>query len=422
MLQFIKTFNMVIFWVITLTYLYQIVYLVVGLIMHHRKSRYIPKKLHRFAAVVSARNEEAVIGELLKTLNAQNYPKHLLDLYVIADNCTDNTAGVAEENGARVVVRNNTKLIGKGYALDYFFAGLDEKYDGYFVFDADNLVDPNFVAEMNKVFDQGYAAVTSYRNSKNYGSNWLTAGYSLWFLREACFLNQPRMALGTNCAISGTGFLISHEVIEKHNGWPFHLLTEDIQFSVVCAISGDKIGYADRAVLFDEQPTSFRQSWNQRLRWSKGFYQVISKYCGKLIRGILKGKENAFSCFDMLMTVAPSIMLTLVCIVVNAVVLILFAMEPFTWKAIRLYAETTQSLWTTVSSFYLVLLMYGGCTLVSEWKHIRCKAWKKILYVFAFPIFLLTYVPISLAAMFQKVEWKPIKHSVTKTMEEMQKE
>ncbi len=422
MLQFIRTFNMVIFWVITLTYLYQIVYLVVGLITRRRKQNYVPKKLHRYAAIVSARNEAAVIGELLKTLRAQNYPQHLLDLYVIADNCTDNTAEVSRAGGATVIVRNDTEHIGKGYALDYFFKQLEEPYDGYFVFDADNLVDPNFVMEMNKVFDQGYAAVTSYRNSKNYDTNWLTAGYSLWFLREACFLNQPRMVLGTNCAISGTGFLISHKLIEKHHGWPFHLLTEDIQFSVVCAIAGDRIGYAGDAVLYDEQPTSFRQSWNQRLRWSKGFYQVIMKYMGKLIGGVLRGKQNAFSCFDMLMTVAPSIMLTLVCVVVNLVVLVGYALEPFTLNAIRLYAETTQSIWTTISNFYLVLLMYGSLTLISEWNEIRCKAWKKILYVFAFPVFLLTYVPISLAAMFQKVEWKPIKHSVTKSIQDLHEE
>ncbi|MBQ3055809.1 MAG: glycosyltransferase family 2 protein [Oscillospiraceae bacterium] len=419
MLQFVRTFNMVIFWVITLTYLYQIVYLVVGLIARNKKSNYVPKKLHRYAAIIAARNEEAVIGELLKTLCAQKYPKHLLDLYVIADNCTDATADVARANGATVVIRNDLQKIGKGYALDYFFHQLEETYDGYFVFDADNLVDENFVMEMNRVFDQGYAAVTSYRNSKNYDSNWLTAGYSLWFLREACFLNHPRMLLGTNCAISGTGFLISHKLIEKHGGWPFHLLTEDIEFSVNCAVDGDRIGYAGGAVLYDEQPASFRQSWNQRLRWSKGFYQVITKYCWKLIGGILRGKRNAFSCFDMLMTVAPSIMLTFVCIAVNLFVLLTYAMEPFTWDAIRLYEETINSLWTTVRNFYLVLLMYGGLTLLSEWKVIRCPAWKKLLYVFAFPVFLLTYVPISIAALFQKVEWKPIKHSVNKTMDDM---
>ena len=123
------------------------------------------------------------------------------------------TARVARKAGAIVYSRFDRTQVGKGYALNYLFEKLrsersDLGYEGFFVFDADNLVDPNFVAEMNKVFDTGrYQAITCYRNSKNFGSNWISAGYSLWFLREARFLNFPRMLLGTNCAISGTGFL-----------------------------------------------------------------------------------------------------------------------------------------------------------------------------------------------------------------------
>ena len=114
--------------------------------------------------------------------------------------------------------RFNHVQVGKGYALDYLFHQLTEEgkndYDGYFVFDADNYVDPNFVKEMNTVFDTGkYAALTSYRNSKNFGTNWISAGYGLWFLREARFLNAPRMAVGASCAISGTGFLVSGDLI-----------------------------------------------------------------------------------------------------------------------------------------------------------------------------------------------------------------
>ena len=109
--------------------------------------------------------------------------------------------------------------------MDYLFKCLSasgkDVYDGYFVFDADNYVDPNFVREMNNTFDGGhYAALTSYRNSKNFGANWISAGYGLWFLREARFLNFPRMLLGTNCAISGTGFLVSGEVIREKGAGP----------------------------------------------------------------------------------------------------------------------------------------------------------------------------------------------------------
>ena len=269
-LEFVKDLNFAVVLLFTLLYLYQGFYVVVGLVRRRWKETHQPEKLHRFAVVVSARNEEEVIGELLDSLNKQNYPKELLDLYVVADNCTDDTAGVARKAGAFVYERFDQQKKGKGYAMDYLFHRLEEEgkdvYDGYFIFDADNLVDPNFVAEMNRTFDKGYDAITCYRNSKNFGDNWISAGYSIWFLREARFLNFPRTLLGTNCHVSGTGFLVSSKVIRDNGGWPFHLLTEDIQFSVDCAIQGRKIGYCDTAVVYDEQPTTFRQSWDQRLR------------------------------------------------------------------------------------------------------------------------------------------------------------
>ena len=116
---------------------------------------------------------------------------------------------------------------------------------------------------MNKTFSKGYRIITSYRNSKNFGTNWISAGYSLWFLREAKFLNNARMMLGTSCAVSGTGFLVSSEVIRERGGWNYHLLTEDIEFTVDTVIRGETIGYCAGAMLYDEQPTRFDQSWNQ---------------------------------------------------------------------------------------------------------------------------------------------------------------
>ena len=228
-MELVKHLNFAVVVLFTLLYLYQGFYVVVGLVRRRWQDRHQPSRLHRFAVIVSARNEEGVIGELLESLNRQNYPKELLDLYVVADNCTDDTAGAARRAGAFVYERFDQVHKGKGYAMDYLFRRLKEEgkdcYDGYFVFDADNLVDANFVAEMNRTFDQGYDAVTCYRNSKNFAANWISAGYSIWFLREARFLNFPRTLLGTNCHVSGTGFLVSARVIEDNGGWPFHLLT-----------------------------------------------------------------------------------------------------------------------------------------------------------------------------------------------------
>ena len=168
-------------------------------------------------------------------------------------------------------------------------------FDGYLIIDADNVLDPHFIDEMNNTFSDGFDIVTSYRNSKNYGDNWISAGYALWYLRESRYLSHARSILGSSCAVSGTGFLFSRRIKNKIGGWPYHQLTEDIEFSVDQIIDGETIGFAPDAELYDEQPVSFRQSWHQRLRWSRGYYQAFGKYGKGLLKGVFRGN---FSCYD----------------------------------------------------------------------------------------------------------------------------
>jgi len=417
LLSFISKFNLIIFILFTGFYSYQIVYVFVSLF---KKSNALhASSNHKYAVVIAARNESAVISQLIKSIKKQNYPAELVDIYVVADNCTDNTAEVARNAGARVFERFNRRYVGKGYALDYAFKNImrsSESYDGYFVFDADNLLDENYISEMNKVFDNGYKIVTSYRNSKNYDTNWLSAGYSLWFLREAKYLNNARMILNTGCAISGTGFMVSDEIIRKNNGWKHHLLTEDIEFSIDNALHGEKIGYCGNAVLYDEQPYLFEQSWNQRLRWAKGFYQVFAKYGGSLFKNMfLKG---SFCCYDMLMTIMPALFLSLTSVTVN------FAFFYFGFINIELYPtlmrETSAAVLMSILNSYAILFVMGLLTTITEWNNINSTPMKKIKYVFTFPIFIFTYVPISIVALFRKIEWKPITHNIAKTIEELQ--
>lgn len=407
-------FNAVISILFTLCYAYQFFYLFVGLLKGEQKFKAVRE--HKFAAVISARNERDVIGQLISSIKSQNYPKDKLDVFVIADNCTDDTAQVAREAGAIVYERFNKVQVGKGYALDWLFKIIDRDhkdagYEGYMIFDADNILDVNYVSEMNKVFDNGYDILTSYRNSKNFDSNWISAAYSLWFLREARYLNNSRMQLGTSCAISGTGFLVGANVIEGNGGWIHHLLTEDIEFTCDSVSKGMKIGYASKAVLYDEQPTKFSQSYTQRLRWAKGFYQVFANYGGKLLKGVLKG---SFSCLDMFMTVMPSMLLTLLSVLINVVAIPVAIATDAPETAILV-----QALIQTLVNFYGLFFILGLLTAITEWDQIHCVWYKKVLYLFTFPVFMLSYVPIAIIALFKKVEWKPIKHSVVRTLDEV---
>ncbi len=413
-MKIIAFLNLAISLVFTLCYFYQFVYVFVGLF---KKSKsYVAENNHRYAVVISARNESNVIGNLISSIQKQTYPQDLIDVFVVADNCTDCTAQVARNAGAIVYERFNQEQVGKGYALDWLFDSIkkdhaEKQYEAYIIFDADNVVAPTFVEEMNKLFDNAYRVITSYRNSKNYGENWITAGYSLWFLREARFLNNSRMILGTSSAISGTGFLVSAEVIEQNGGWVHHLLTEDIEFTTDCIVNGETIGYCDKAVLYDEQPTKFYQSYIQRLRWSRGFYQVFMKYGKQLIKNSFKGR---FACFDMLMTLCPAMLLTLLSVIINmASIPVGIFGQSAEWPMLL------ETLGQTVLSFFTIFLLLGAITTITEWKQIHCSKVKKIAYILTFPLFMLTYVPISIIALFKRVKWEPIKHSVSKSLSEI---
>ena len=359
---------------------------------------------HRIAVLIAARNEQAVIGNLIDSIKAQDYPAEYVDIFVVADNCTDLTGTVAGAHGATVYFRNNTAQVGKGYALQYLLRCIEDDYppfDGYLVLDADNILSPNYITEINKTFSDGYEIITSYRNSKNYGDNWISAGYALWFLREARYLNNARMLLGSSCAVSGTGFLFSEEILARCGGWNFFLLTEDIEFSIDNVVRGEKIGYCGTAVLYDEQPTSFRQSWRQRLRWSRGYLQVFSRYGGRLTRGIFHG---SFSCYDMAMNIMPAAVLTGVSLVVNLSAAVMNFTSGGDLKVLGL------SVLQTVVNLYLTLFVIGSITTLTEWKQIHCSTGKKLLYALTFPVFMFTYVPITIASLFCDVQWQPIRH------------
>ena len=418
--DFISSFNSLIFIVFMLLYAYQLFYISVTLFKKQKKGRSdAPATKHKYGFIIAARNESSVIAQLIDSIRQQDYPSELVHIFVIADNCTDDTAQVARDAGAVVYERFNQEQVGKGYALDFGLKSIErdfsaENIEGFFVFDADNILSKNYISKMNEVFDQGYPVVTSYRNSKNFGTNWLTAGYSLWFLRESKYLNNSRMLMGTNCAVSGTGFLVNSKVLKENDGWHYTLLTEDIEFSVDCAVAGRKIGYAD-AVFYDEQPTTFQQSWSQRMRWAKGFYQVFGKYGKKLVENWLM--KFSFSCYDLTMTIFPALFITLACCLTNICILIYsFFLGA---EGINLMGITLSSLLTTIGNFYITVFLVGVLTTITEWKRIDCTSAKKIFYLFTFPIFMFTYVPIAITALFKKVKWDPIQHSVTKSIDDI---
>ena len=277
-------------WIITIFWVYQIMVSLCSLVKLKDKPLKI-KKEHRFMAIIPAHNEEAVIGNLIESLKNQTYNKELYDIYVIADNCTDNTAKIAKQAGAIVYERFDATKKTKGYALNWFLKQKIEEnapYDAFFVFDADNIVDKNFIVNMNKKLCQGEDVVQGYRDIKNPTDSWITAGYAIFYWTMHRFYHLARYNLGLSPLLNGTGFMVRFDVV-KPNGWDTETLTEDIEFSLKRIIAGKKLGWATDAIVYDEQPVGFKQSWSQRSRWTVGHIQCIERYTKELA---LAAKEN----------------------------------------------------------------------------------------------------------------------------------
>ena len=397
-----------------LFYSYQLVYLLVPFFM--RKKLTPNLKLNRYAVMIAARNEQSVIKNLIDSIKSQDYPDRLIDVFVVADNCTDKTAQTARAAGAEVWEQSNTNCVGKGYALNFLLNKIHGKYgdgyDGYFVFDADNLLSPNYITEINKVFSEKYPIVTGCRNSKNYGDTWISAGNALRFIRESEFINRSRMLLGTECCVNGTGFVISREVLSRSGGWQCFLISEDTEFGADCILHGDKIGYCHEAIFYDEQPLSFSQSWKQRTRWTQGYLQVFSKYGSQMIKGFFRG---SFACYDVGMSNLPAIIISFLGMgawVMTAIIceLLGLSIKPMMGMMV-----------SSLIGSYVGGLLIAVFTTTTKWPLIHAPWYKKVAYMFTYPIFMFTYIPISVGAMFAKPEWQQIKHTAAVTLREVVK-
>lgn len=391
-------------------WIYQIVICLFSFVKEKEKPKIVDKK-HKFMAVISARNEENVIGNLVRSLKAQNYPKELLDVYVIADNCTDDTAKVAREAGAIVMERFDETKRSKGYALEWFFDYiLSEKrdeYDAFCVFDADNIVDKEFYNKMNDRLCRGEKIVQGYRDIKNAGDTWVTANYAIFYWTMNRFFHYTRYKIGLSPLINGTGFMVSMDVVKENNGWHTETLTEDIEFSIKSIAKGYTLGWAHDAIVYDEQPQGFRQSWRQRLRWSVGHIQTF-RCCMPMF---MKQKSFTPAKIDAIiyMLGLPLLWISLVMTVLNLVKFLFVPSGGLIWLEKFVTLNVVGALLLTLQALLVILI---------EKKDIR----KVAKGVITYPLFLLSWFGINVSAFFNtKLEWKPIKHIRAVDIKEVQR-
>lgn len=386
-------------WIIVIYWLYQLIISACALIQFKEKPL-IKNKKHKFMMILPAHNEASVIGALVESLQALDYPKELYDIYVIADNCTDNTAQIAKDLGAIVYERFDEKKKTKGFAMQWF---LNQKikenadYDAFCVFDADNVVDKNFLNAMNKKLCQGEEIVQGYRDIKNPADSWISAGYALFYWMMNRFYHLARYNLGLSPLINGTGFMVDFNLI-KPTGWDTITLTEDIEFSLKNIAKGRKLGWATDAIVYDEQPTEFKQSWSQRSRWTVGHLQCMKYYTKDLAEGVMEYRTLMnFDGFLYLMGI-PMMIVTFLLLAINTVIFLADGMSAgmLIFNYIKYLVAT-----------FIVPVLTAVFVMIIEKRPIK-KMWKGILL---YPVFMGSWIIINIKCIIKpNTKWEKIEH------------
>ncbi len=428
------------------------------------------KKNHKFAILVAARNEEAVIGNLIDSIKKQDYPEELVDIFVVADNCTDSTAATARSLGAVCYEREDTERRTKGFALQYLVECIRrdygiESYEGYFIFDADNLLKSDYITRMNESFDAGEKIITSYRNTKNFSDNWIAASYGVHWLRTIRNEHRARSVFHLATRIQGTGFLFANELIR--DGWNYTGLTEDRAFCADAVAQGYKISYNNNAEFYDEQPISIKIAMRQRIRWAKGHLQALAETGPQLLwhifytggaanreekyknapwyKKLINNIRLRFMSFDMLTVVFPRSLASVfkrwivyilrVVLIFGGTITITENYGPDFLKLIlKLFAVNVSAdgisgaLWLLLFTFgwiisgYIEGIITAAYIYIIEHKRIMPIKWyKKIWYCLTFPIFDQIGKISMCIALFTKVEWKPIPHNASVNISDIEK-
>lgn len=392
---------------------YRGIYLLIGLFAPARKYKPHPMD-KKYAFVLSARNEEKVIANLIHSIREQDYPQELIDIYVIADNCDpeDKTAEIAEGLGCHVLVRNDPEHQRKGYALQMFFnhlrdtIGIDAYY-GYAFFDSDNVMAPNFIRKINDAMQEDdLMTCTGYRNVKNLNDNWITATNGINMYRNTVAVARPRAVIhGKMQLINGTGFVLSYRVLME-NGWDCLTICEDGELTAKMAVNGARMGFCEEAEYYDEQPDTIRISIRQRLRWTKGC--LVNWWFGghRILASFFKRPtwQKYDGYWDFFPYALFSFMWNLTFQIASLILFLCVGDNGYNWWNFLSFVLTL------FGSQYLTAFLTAIVVEIREWKKVHFNLFEAIIYLFVWPFYDMIGIALNLVCLFMNVTWKPIPH------------
>lgn len=354
----------------------------------------------KYAILICAHNEEAVIRQSLQSIRESDFPSERMKCFVIADNCTDMTVKRALENGAAVIEKEDKKTGNKGRVLNYGIRKIKETYGEEFqvfaVLDSDNTVSPDFLQKLDQMFAEGADIVCGNRLASNAESSWVSACYSLYWSTVTCLYGAGHNAFGLNSMISGTGFAFKAECL--NNGqWDTTAISEDMEFYVQATIRGKVIKTVEDAIYYDQQPEKVSIMLNQIRRWQTGAWQVFRSYIKRTLAGLISARDiKSLDLFCALFIfIAPGIF---------AIIVILLILLWIIYSCNVMYLLYAAAFVTAV---YLICVSFGAVSgkISKQLTHKRKGA------VFIYPLFLFSIGFISVSALLvPEKKWKQIPH------------
>lgn len=365
-----------------------------------------PKKFDnkgRYCILIPARDESKVINNLLLSITNQTTKVNSKDVYIIVESMKDKTVDIAKQYNMNIILRTDLSLKRKGYALNDAVTYILKKqihYDAYFIFDADNILDKNFIKNMEKLVNEGYDIGIGYRNTKN-SNTLVSAASALTFSMINTMLNERKNKYHNNLTISGTGYYIKGSIVEEWNSFPFHSLTEDYELSLYSILHNLTTAYNKKAIFYDEQPDNFKVSLRQRTRWVKGYFEARKKYITKISKSETKNDPNFASKVNAFLGVTPYIYIIIGLLIILINTLITNGITSFLYY-----------LAIILLLIYIVLALFTILMLKKEKNSLNISKSMKVKVVFYNPIFMFSYIICLLRSIFIKeVKWDRIEHN-----------
>ncbi len=395
------------------------------------KKRRFPKSevKGKIAYIIPAHNEESVIFEAVKdVLDNQDYPKELYDVYVIADNCTDNTANLAREAGAKVLIHNDPDpahhmaLYPLKYGIDYLIH-LEDPYDMIIHLDADNHINKEFSSLMNDAYQSGVDFARPYEGALNATQNFYTKACTLFYTFDSRYGSRVRERLGIAAHVNGSGAMMSQRMLLKCGGYDAISISDDAEFNFNRMLDGYKGHFIEDAVVYEDMPSSFKDTLNRNKRIGSGGMKLLKTKLMAMVRKFFT--TGNFSFIEMFLTYIFNFLTILLCTWIPLFYVYNFV---FLYYAGYGYIELTMfdvsyyynMLWYTiyigagiiVGLFVFFGILQGLILAIVDYKKIGAKNRRQLLSaVFLFPLFLILYAITLCIGALSKPSWGKVKRN-----------